>query len=130
MWGTTWGNGAFGSPIYAAPARAPSLYDRFYATALRLLAKFGQLWTLTTTIAEGVTTTRTAFAARLGTPKHNLIDSGVSIGDAYFIFDGDAEPLCGDVITCAGGSFAVVVEPEPIKPGDRVVAWYVWGRKH
>jgi hypothetical protein len=100
-------------------------YTRAEDTARRLLTKFGRPWLFTTTENDGSITSRSAVAAFIETVKHQLADSGVSIGDKKFIVAVDAAPRNGDRMTHDDQSF-VVVWSDPI--GDTPCAYYVWGR--
>lgn len=96
-------------------------YDRLASTADRLLAKFGRDVTVSTTAASGVTT-RTAKAVTIGVVKHDLGDSGVSIGDHRLLIEASANPLPGDRITDAQGTRIVVDPVNPIRPAETTIA--------
>jgi hypothetical protein len=100
-------------------------YDRAALTAARLLTKYGRSWMFTTTEDDGSITSRSAVAAFIETVRHQLADSGVSIGDKKFIAAVDAAPRNGDRMTKDDQSF-VVVWSDPI--GDTPAAFYIWAR--
>lgn len=105
-----------------------SFYSELADTALEMLTEFGQTWTLTTTTAEGVSSSRTAKGVEVKTVKHLLGDSGVQLGDRELLLDASANPMQGDRITDGTNSYVLIPKPEPIKPGATVLAWTAWGR--
>lgn len=109
-------------------------YDRLSVTALKLLTKFGQSITLTTTTGVGTTTSRSTKGIYTKTIKHVLPEAGysssqgVQIGDKEFLLAADAMPLLTDRLDTDDDSLILAVNPQPIKPANTVLAWRVWGR--
>lgn len=102
-------------------------YSRSAATALSLIERFGADVTVITTTGADATTTRTAKAVFVDRVRHLLGDSGVEIGDWRVLFPASSAPLLTDRITRGAESF-VLVQIEPIQPGDTVVAYQAWAR--
>lgn len=114
----------------AASAPGNYNYARLSATAERLLNRFGQFWTITTTTGPAEATSRIYPGVQIDTITHLLGDSGVQIGDAVLLLHGRANPLQGDRITAPDGTnYVLIVEPKPIKPAALVLVWYAWGRR-
>ncbi len=104
-----------------------SLYPRLATTAARLIAQFGQPWTITRTTGPAATTTRTVNGVAVAQVRHLLGESGVDIGDTELLLDGAANPQKAERIGAGGKSF-IIMQVEPIQPAAIVLAWRVWVR--
>ena len=107
-----------------------AFYDRAAATALRMLSKYGKRVRVATTNMAGAVSAREGMAVMVGVVKHDLGDSGVSIGDHKLIVEAALAPIPGDRITDLVGSGArVIIDPvNPIKPADTVVGYECYAR--
>lgn len=113
-------------------------YSRIAATGVRLITKFGQAWTLTTTTGPAVSTSRTYPGVQIDTVTGlsgdggngaYFGDSGVQIGDVVLLLHPSSNPVQGDRIQdAAGNSYVLIVKPNPVKPAGTVLLWQVWGR--
>ncbi len=104
-------------------------YSRIRATADKLIARFGQAATLSSTDpATGAVTTRVAKAVNMGPVKHTLGDSGVSIGDDRLLLDHAAAPKPGDRVAYGAESRVIVDPVSPIQPGDTVLGFEIYAR--
>lgn len=102
-------------------------YARLANSARRLIADFGQPWTITRTLGPGLSAQRVANGVVVGQVQHLLGDSGVDIGDKEMYLDASAEPIKTERIEADGESY-VIVQVEPIKPAAITIAWRVWAR--
>jgi len=125
---------------FESPAVAGNYnYARIAATAARLITKFGQAWTLTTTIGPADSSSRTYPGVQIDTVTGlsgdggngaYFGDSGVQIGDVVLLLHPSANPVQGDRIQDASGtSYVLIVKPNPVKPAGTVLMWQVWGRQ-
>lgn len=103
------------------------IYARLAATALRLLTKYGTATTLTVTDATTLQE-RAGVLVKYGIARHDLVQSGVMVGDIQFLMNAAALPVMGEIFT-AGGLDYVVVYADPVQPGATTVAWVVYGRR-
>lgn len=103
-------------------------YSRISATADRLIARFGQAATLTHTDTLGVVSSRPVQCVNLGTVKHALADSNISIGDDRLLLDRSAAPQPGDRIAYDDESRVIVDPVAPIRPGPVVIAYECFAR--
>lgn len=112
-------------------------YARLAATAARLITKFGQNVTLTTTSGPAESTSRvypgvridqvTNLAGNSGNASY-FADSGVQVGDVVYLLHPSSAPKQGDRITAGTESLVLVVAPNPVKPAGTILLWQVWGR--
>ncbi|MBA8886158.1 hypothetical protein FHW12_000349 [Dokdonella fugitiva] len=107
-----------------------AFYDRAAATALRMLTKYGKGVRVTSTNMAGAVTAREGKAVLVSVVKHDLGNSGISIGDHKLLVEASLAPKPGDrILDLADGASRVIVDPvNPIKPADTLIAFECYAR--
>lgn len=106
-------------------------YAKLATNAKRLLTRFGM-----DVVLRGPPE-RTTKGVRVQTIAKEIEGSGVQVGDIKILLAAtcstptgeviDTEPQRGELIATANDNL-VIMNVEPIRPGDVTVAWYVYGR--
>lgn len=108
-------------------------YSRQINLVNRMLTKFGQDCTITTTNRDGTTSARIAKVAEINVVRHILGDTGIQIGDRVVVINNIGVPLPGDsLVRLTGGvseRFMIVDPIIPIKPAGTVVGYECYLRK-